>query len=286
MSVTRNITQITNWVDSDVIQFLFDDGNFVDTKKNLVKIKLDSVNDLVYMYDSSQSQIAKGVDVYEPNFYILKWQDITSPVVGSALALFTFLQTALTPATINYLPYILNDLNQMNSNIQLATYLFNNTINIVRPANATVYTIGDVLNDIVPTVFELVGVSQGFGDSTILESISVFDSNNAAVKPIFNYAFFKSPPPVMVDNTPISITDLFASTEFVGAVSVADFSGVLNPTALGGGNSVQTKNIVSGLPLLTELGFTSLWVVIYLANAYVPIARENFVFNFKTKFIK
>lgn len=334
MSVIRNVVQVHAQPDSNTLELIMDDARTIDIKVDLLKIALDDVHSLVYLYDASESNVARGEFVFEPNFYVLDFNNITDPLEANADDLYSSvlglisessavtvalngvstekkqdvqiekitngnttpsvfkdnaLQSAFVPALGNaylkditdFSAFILNAVNQINNFVTLGTFYIKNTFSIVRPANATVYTIGDAINDVVPTVFELVGVAQSISTIT-LHSITVFDSNNAVVKPIFSYAFFKSAPPVIVDNTPVSITDLFASTEFIGAVSVADFSASLNPTALAGGNSIQTKNIIGGLPL--ETAGTSIWVVPYLANAYTPIPSENFVFTFTTKF--
>lgn len=89
MGVIRNIVEVSAETASQAIQLITDDDRTIAIKVNLCKITLDDVNQLVYIYDASQSNVAKGEAVYEPNFYVLNFNDITSPAEANANDLYT-----------------------------------------------------------------------------------------------------------------------------------------------------------------------------------------------------
>lgn len=102
--IVRNVVELHVITDAGMIQLVMDDGRTVEIKANLMKTGLDPTNDLVYCWDSSQSQIAVGVDVVEPNYYSLDYNNITDPVEASATDLHDTLLDYMASAGSSVLP--------------------------------------------------------------------------------------------------------------------------------------------------------------------------------------
>ena len=160
------------------------------------------------------------------------------------------------------------------ANLQTANKQFVQTIQ--RPNNVIPYTIGDAINLAPAQIFVFANAGNSLGQIRLV-NINVRDSSNVAVKPIFNYFFFKSQPPIQADNAPINIPDGFMLNELIGCCSGSTMTSVLSPTVAG--NSVQQLSL--NPPLVMQLAGVDIWVIIGLANAYIPTALETFNFEFK-----
>lgn len=152
-------------------------------------------------------------------------------------------------------------------------------IQITRPADTTQYTIGDALMDNTPFFIEFTHVGASNQGICNLASISIFDTSNQAVKPQFNFFFFRQQNNIQTDNAPILIFDAQADS-FCGHVTSAVSTG-LSPNS-SQGNSVQTLIVNPNLAMLT-FPTQNLWCVIGLANNYIPTSQEIFRFNFNFK---
>lgn len=151
-------------------------------------------------------------------------------------------------------------------------------LQIFRPANVTPYTIGDAINSAVPVVMKLANAGDAEGTVNLV-SINVRCTTNKALKPIFNYFFFKAPPPVQVDNAPINVSDILLTNDFIGSCSGSTMVSQVTPTTAG--NFVQQLTLNLPLGMQTQNIQGDIWVIIGLANAYVPFASETFTFEFK-----
>ena len=151
-------------------------------------------------------------------------------------------------------------------------------INIFRPANIIPYTIGDAINNGTNPSFIKIAQACDTQGTTQLVSITIRDTSNQAVKPQFNFFFFRGQPPTQIDNTPINISDAFMNTDFIGAINGSSMSTVLSPNT-SQGNSIQM--ITPSKPLGMQSSSEDIWVVIGLNNAYIPTSAETFTFEFK-----
>ena len=94
----RKVVQVLPNTTDQTIELIMFDGRQMDVKVNLCKIVLDFVNNLVYLYDASQSNTVIGSDIYEPNYYTLDFNIITNPIVGNATALYYAVLSMLAEA--------------------------------------------------------------------------------------------------------------------------------------------------------------------------------------------
>jgi len=157
----------------------------------------------------------------------------------------------------------------------LAPYTKQFVQTIDRPANVTPYTIGDALMAVVPV--HITFPSGSVDGLQRLVNIVVKCSSNVAVKPLFNYFFFKAQPPIQTDNAPINVPDLFVLNELIGACNGSNMSVGIAPTVAG--NSMQQLTL--NPPLVMQSNNATIWVIIGLANAYIPTSGETFNFEFK-----
>lgn len=99
--MATKVLQFSQDATTSTIQLILDNGNTIQVKIGAnIKLKLDAVSDLTYIYDDSQSNIAIGPRIFEPNYYIFDWQTITSPVSGNNDELFTTLLAYMPNPTI------------------------------------------------------------------------------------------------------------------------------------------------------------------------------------------
>ena len=298
MSVIRIIANFGANPTSGTLELTTTTGRVIDIKPGLMKAVNDVSNNLVYLYDASQSQLSVGINVFEPSYYtldptVIGYPDSTTMYV----ALQPMLNAGGDASASNQVLEIaaLNQLILMEQEGNFQNSVFKNPANnlswfqnflpmqseafivLTRPANVTPYTIGDAIMDNVPQVLKLPSAAIVDGIFCLID-IAVTDNSNVAVKPIFNYFFFGQQPPIQVDNLPISNTDSFNTSNFIGAVSGSDLSTVVSPTNT---NSIQYKNIPGGLIGIS--GTPDVYVVIGLANAYIPTSQEQFTFRFRWK---
>jgi hypothetical protein len=153
-------------------------------------------------------------------------------------------------------------------------------VQITRPANVTQYTIGDALMDNTPFLIEFTNIGASNQGIVNLASITCFDSSNQAVKPIFNYFFFRQQGIAQLDNAPIFWLD-GQGDGFMGHVNGSNSSVLLSPNT-SQGNSVQTLMVNPNLSMLTY-PTQNVWCIIGLANNYIPTSQETFIFTFNFK---
>ena len=85
--VVRNVVEVYADTTSQTLQLVMDDGREVNIKVGLCKVGLDVVNHLVYLYEASESQLARGEFVFEPNYYSLNFNTITTPAEANEIDL-------------------------------------------------------------------------------------------------------------------------------------------------------------------------------------------------------
>lgn len=145
---------------------------------------------------------------------------------------------------------------------------------ITRPANTTAYTAGDVWADsaTAPTLGEFTNVVKGGGGrGKIVEAILV-DSSNAATPGEFELWIFDDVVTQINDNSPIALTD----NECLNVVTVIPFvTGYISNTAAdGAGNRVYITDSPDK-EFECQDGYTSLYFMIVVRNAYTPISSEK-----------
>jgi hypothetical protein len=81
------------------IQLVTDTGDTTNIQVANIKLYLDEVDDLVYIYDNSQSLYSKGASAYEPCYYTLDFNQITTPVEPDAANLYMAVLAMMVAAT-------------------------------------------------------------------------------------------------------------------------------------------------------------------------------------------
>lgn len=150
------------------------------------------------------------------------------------------------------------------------------TSTIVRPANATPYTAGDVLSDGVPSNLIFNNVARLNGGKGWLINAECICSANQATKPQIRLFLFTSAPAATADNSPWAITDA-QTLSCIGYVDFLTFN-QMNVTVGAGGSS---KSIADPTPFQFSCaaGTAHLWGVPTVLNAYTPVSNESFKFS-------
>jgi hypothetical protein len=66
------------------IQLVTDAGDFTNIQVANIKLYLDATDNIVYIYDNSQSLYSKGASAYEPCYYALDFTQVTTPAEANA----------------------------------------------------------------------------------------------------------------------------------------------------------------------------------------------------------
>lgn len=142
-----------------------------------------------------------------------------------------------------------------------------------RPANTTAYTAGDVVGD--GAVLEFVGASRRSGEFGVVQKAIIFSSAYVATAPDLELWLFDTTVTADADNATFTPTDAELAT-LVGIVpfTTANWKGGDLTAGVGGNNVCSVLNI--NLPFNTTGNQNSLYGVLVVRNAYVPVSGEIF----------
>lgn len=147
------------------------------------------------------------------------------------------------------------------------------TTRIVRPANTTQYTAGDVLGSTVGAApIEFAGCARFPGGSGIIQTGILIQNTFAATKLQVDLLLFDSNKvTTAVDNAAFALGDLELDTLLLSI----SFDGVANAkTAAAATGYIPVTGLT--LPFQCAPSSTSLWGVFVVRNAYTPASRETF----------
>lgn len=146
---------------------------------------------------------------------------------------------------------------------------------VTRPANTTTYTAGDVVGTAVTATIEFNNASSGEFECAILQQAIVSSSAYVATAPDLELWLFDTTVAAIADNAAFAPTDAELAT-LVGIVQfeTANWK-VGTATAGAGGNACCVASNIS-IPFNTKKGTHSLFGVLVMRNAYVPVSGEIF----------
>lgn len=152
------------------------------------------------------------------------------------------------------------------------------TDSIVRPADVTAYTAGDVVST-------LAGKNLLFGNiatqgGSILRAVTLIDDANVAPKPDLELWLFDSAPVAVADNAAFAPSDA-EMKRLIGVVvlATANFK-IANAGAAAAGNSAI---YVTGLDMPIRSANGTLYGQLVVRNAYVPVSGEEFTIRLQAE---
>jgi hypothetical protein len=142
---------------------------------------------------------------------------------------------------------------------------------LVRPANTTVYTVGDAITDSTsaPTIFELDLSTIGAvnGQSLIVQMVSVVSSVKQSTLPLVNVFLSPTTFAGTNDNSALAIDD--ATVESGGQWFQCDYQ---NYSA----NNAVIDTRATNIPIVLASDNNKLFGTIQAFNAYTPVSGEKF----------
>lgn len=152
---------------------------------------------------------------------------------------------------------------------------------LTRLANTTTYTAGTVVAATGPANFTFPNVGRDPGTGGVIRS-AVLMSNAWQSTPAFQGSLWlfggNAAPAAIADNAAVSLSD----AELANLIGKIDFTlAAVNPTAGAGGNAVAIGTVGAGLlvptyPFRCGAATSSLFGILTVANAYVPVSAEVF----------
>lgn len=147
-----------------------------------------------------------------------------------------------------------------------------------RPADTTAYAAGDVVcnSTSAPVIMQFNVASKEAGALGIIQQAILIDSESVATKPDLELWLFDTTITMDNDNAAFTPTD----AELLTLVGVIPFLTSTFKVGTASGNSIcQVDNL--GIPFNTLVGDNTLYGVLVVRNAYVPVSGETFTVRLK-----
>lgn len=170
---------------------------------------------------------------------------------------------------------------------------------IVRPADTTVYTAGDIVAGASNEIFtfgtawqELASADVDYGvarrqaetKSFSMDWLQLVSSANQATKMAGSIWFFITSPTSQADNTAFAPTDTQMEESIIAKFDFADTDWSVGNSTVGvGGNSlcdIPTRGRSFGIPDIDAGGTGQLYARLVLSNAYTPVSAERITIKF------
>ena len=143
---------------------------------------------------------------------------------------------------------------------------------IIRPANTTQYTAGDVVADTVTRTLRFADVVLSPGSGGIVQSAMVIDSSAESTKPDLELYLFNANIVSQADNAAWAPTD----TEMRACVGWISLLSTSFKTC-GANGMIQSAD--KSLAFNCAVGSRDLFGVVVARNAYTPVSAEQFTFK-------
>ena len=147
-----------------------------------------------------------------------------------------------------------------------------------RPANTTAYAAGDVVSNSTsaPAIMAFNGAAKERGAMGIINHAVLIDSESVATKPDLELWLLDTTITMDNDNAAFTPTDV----ELLTLVGVIPFpTGNFKVGTASGNSMCQADNL--GLPFNASFSENTLYGVLVVRNAYVPVSGETFTIRLK-----
>jgi hypothetical protein len=151
-----------------------------------------------------------------------------------------------------------------------------------RPNDTTAYAAGDVVSNSTsaPTIMIFPRATSQAGGNGIIQQAILVTSASVATKPDLELWLFDTTVTMDNDNAAFTPTDAEMLT-LVGVIRFPTSSFVVGTATAGAGGNAACDVQNLGIPINTKNGDNSLYGILVVRNAYVPVAEEVFTVRIK-----